>query len=294
MGDVVEAAASAAEAVRPGRRRRPSVRFSAELGRAICARVAAGETVQSICRDEGMPSRGTVTEWAKSWGAFGKVLKRAKALGGWDHEKHRRPRGYDEVTAREIFARVCEGEALSAICKDPGMPGQSTVARWRERVPEFAQMMALGRQVQAERFCDLGWEIASAVTPGDAYATHVKLTQLRWTAAALAPKRFGRIKPVDAAAAEAALGAAVEEKIVYMRHFKVEEREDGSHRVISFKPDFETGGRQLVRETPEDAPWEPPIPGRWRESAWLKQQAAAARGAEGAGAAPGGYDPEDD
>ena len=198
----VVAAPAATTAVAQAPRRRACVRFSAKLARRVCARVGSGESMVSICRDADMPSRSTLTVWARTLPRFGRALRRAQAMGGWSGVGSGRgaqpPSGYDEVAAREIFARLCEGEALTAICADPGMPGTSSVYRWRDAEPEFARMMTLARQVQAERFCDLGWEIASAVTPGDAYATHVKLMQLRWTAAALAPRRFGRLKPVEA------------------------------------------------------------------------------------------------
>jgi hypothetical protein len=56
----------------------------------------------------------------------------------------------------------------------------------------------MARRIQAERFCDLGWDIACEVTPETAFATKVKLEQLRWTAASMAPKRYGRFRAVRA------------------------------------------------------------------------------------------------
>jgi len=47
----------------------------------------------------------------------------------------------------------------------------------------------------------------------------------------------------------------------------VEEREDGWVRVVGFTPSPTTG--QLERDTPEDAPWSPPPPGRWRSKLQL-------------------------
>lgn len=37
---------------------------------------------------------------------------------------------YDEVVAREILARLSEGETLNEVCRTPGMPKASTVRRW--------------------------------------------------------------------------------------------------------------------------------------------------------------------
>lgn len=37
--------------------------YSHELTTAICKRIADGESLRSICKDEGMPNRSTVHEW---------------------------------------------------------------------------------------------------------------------------------------------------------------------------------------------------------------------------------------
>jgi hypothetical protein len=44
-------------------RGRPTV-YTQELADAICARLAKGETLKSICRDEGIPDDRTVRTWA--------------------------------------------------------------------------------------------------------------------------------------------------------------------------------------------------------------------------------------
>lgn len=46
-----------------GKRGRPS-KFTPELAADICARLAKGESLRSICRDEGMPSDVAVRQWA--------------------------------------------------------------------------------------------------------------------------------------------------------------------------------------------------------------------------------------
>ncbi len=244
------------------RRARQVVRpFSAKLARAVCQRVASGESMNSISRDPDMPGRSTLTVWARTIPTFGRRLARAKELGGWSEAGRPPPRSYCEMTAREVFARLCEGETLTSVCADPGMPGTSTIYRWRLDRPEFARQFALARRVQAERYCDRGWEIAEAVTPGDAYATHVKLTQLRWMAGVMAPEVFGRHRAVEADTRgqpereDAEPGTLV----ITARHFRTEQREDGSARVIGYRR--EPGTNRLKRE-PGDPPWSPPNPRR--------------------------------
>ena len=45
-------------------RGRPSI-FTEELATRICERLAAGETLRAVCRDEGMPHESTVRSWAR-------------------------------------------------------------------------------------------------------------------------------------------------------------------------------------------------------------------------------------
>jgi plasmid stabilization system protein ParE len=51
-----------AEAVSPVKTGRPS-KFTEEVAYAICARLADGESLRSICQDDDMPGRRTVLDW---------------------------------------------------------------------------------------------------------------------------------------------------------------------------------------------------------------------------------------
>jgi transposase-like protein len=253
-----------------GRRRSP-VRYTAGLAKAICARVAEGEFLAEVCREAGMPNRTAIYRWLARCPRFAARLEAARrtwAMSERVRERTHGPQGsrmgqgssYSAAVADEIFERMCEGESVMGICRDPAMPGFSTVYRWRRAFPDFAEAMRVAREVQAEFYCDRGMEIADAVTPETAHATRVRLAQLRWTAGVMAPARFGRMKPLD-----------VEQppeppQAYYVRHFRVEVRpEDGATRVVAFRPDLATG--EVIRETPEDAPWNAPPPGNWRRRA---------------------------
>ena len=60
---------------------RPSI-HSAELAAAICERLAAGESLLSICGEEGMPSRPTVHSWInENKDGFSAMYARAREVG---------------------------------------------------------------------------------------------------------------------------------------------------------------------------------------------------------------------
>jgi hypothetical protein len=220
----------------------PAVRFSTELAEQLCARVAAGDSQLAICAEPGMPCRSTLWGWTTAHPAFGEAFRRARVAGGVA-QANGRASTFSEAAAAEIFARLCEGEPLSRICDDPAMPAFSTVYEWRRRHAAFDQQMRTAREVQAERFCDLGWEIAQGITPNTAKAVAVKLGQLRWTAAVLSPKRYGRLKALDA-------DVPPPVQTILLRTFGAEKGPDGKLRVVSYVPDPETG--RVARVVDED------------------------------------------
>ena len=62
-------------------RGRPSI-FSAELASLLCERLADGETLRAICRDEGMPDERTVRRWAlDDVEGFSTQYARAREIG---------------------------------------------------------------------------------------------------------------------------------------------------------------------------------------------------------------------
>jgi hypothetical protein len=222
------------------------VRFSARVARAVCARVAAGESLVSICSEPGLPSRNSLANWARRHPEFGRIFDRAKALAA------RKPvsgQGYCPATANEVVARVSQGEMLSTITADPMMPSLRTMYRWKADHPEFAEDMRLAREALAERFSDQGWTMALEATPETAFLTQVRLKQFRWMAAVLGPRTHARLKayaPPD----------PPEENVVLFRHFRIEEHpETGQHRVVGYTPDPET--LQPVRTS--EGPWKAPL-----------------------------------
>lgn len=211
-----------------------TVAWSDAVAQAILERVAAGEPLYAVCREAGMPTPQSVGRWAKDRPEFGEALAEARVAGG------RPARGgggvwtYCEATARAVYDRLCAGESMTSICADPTMPCHSTVFYWRRAFPEFEETMRVAREIQAERFCEMSWELASAATPETAYLTHVRLTHIRWMAGVMAPKAY-RVKLVEPEASR-------EVERVLFRHFEIEvDAETGKRKVVAWCPNPDTG-----------------------------------------------------
>jgi hypothetical protein len=235
---------------------RGAAKWSPALGRRICARVAGGELLYVVLREAGMPTPQSVARWAREQPGFGAALDEARQAGGRPSSAGGGVSSYCQAAADAVFERLCDGESLTSICRDPRMPCQSTVYYWRRRFPAFGDALRVAREIQAERFCDLSWEMSQEATPETAYLTHVRLTHLRWIAGVMAPKAY-RIKPVE---------PDVAPRIdVVMRRFEIEvDAETGERKVVAFCPNPVTG--RVERE--DDPGWTPPpgtlgLPGGW-------------------------------
>lgn len=235
------------EGPEPLRRKRrayaPYVHFSAEVARAVCHRIAAGESQASICADPQMPSIGSLRAWAKKRPAFGRTFARARAMGGRDG---RSPVStWCPIKAHEIVVRVSEGEPLTTIEKDPAMPSARTIFLWRKDHPEFAEDLRVAREVVGERFGDLGWKLAMEATPETAYLTSVRLNQLRWTAGLMAPATHGKLKPVEPELPP----RPQPRQTILLRSFQVETHPvTGQLRTIGYTPNPETGAVERTSE----------------------------------------------
>lgn len=223
------------------------VRYSAQLAVRLCRRLARGELLYQIARSRGMPTPEAVAKWARDKPDFAEALLVARRAGG-------RPAGtrgpaftHSDAVDAEIFERLCEGESLTAIGRDPTMPSLSTIFYWRRRRPAFEEMVQRGMRIRAEVVSDEGWEMACAATPETAYLTQVKLNHLRWMAGVMAPRVF-RLKMVEPI-------KGPEEVKTLFRHFGVEvDPETGAKMVVAWCPNPETDAVER-----EDTPgWRPP------------------------------------
>jgi hypothetical protein len=66
-----------AEKAKPGR----PTKYSADLHSAICERLAKGEPLAVICRDEGFPATRTVSDWKRAHPEFSADFARARDEG---------------------------------------------------------------------------------------------------------------------------------------------------------------------------------------------------------------------
>ena len=123
-----------------------------------------------------------------------------------------RPSKYTEEIAQEICLRLGLGESLRKICLSEHIPSLATVMTWLSKRPDFLEQYTRAREIQAETQFDELIEIADQppelnhvvdkngelveVKFDSAYVQWMKLRidTRKWTAARMAPKKYGEHK----------------------------------------------------------------------------------------------------
>lgn len=183
------------------------VRYCEALGAAICRRVAAGESLRAIGREPGQPHRTTVRGWADSRPEFGEALRAAYRQARISQRMRDRQQAaalaarapplrggkassYTDDLGEAVCARLANGESLTAIGRDPDMPGYGTVLKWVKRHPQFEAMYVEARAMQADYLFDEARDVAQATTPKTVWADRLRFDVIRWQAARLAPRKY--------------------------------------------------------------------------------------------------------
>lgn len=181
--------------------------FTPEIGRAICARVAAGESLRRLCHEPEMPHRTTVRKWANREPEFAADLRDAQRTARFEQRrldrelaaaKRARPApvkggsesSYTRTVGEAICLRLANGESLISIVRDPDMPCYGTVYGWLKRHPEFEEAYVQARMIQADFFLDEAREVALGSTHETVWSDRLAFDTIRWMTARMAPKKY--------------------------------------------------------------------------------------------------------
>jgi hypothetical protein len=85
---------------------RPPVVYSVELALAVCARIADGETLIAVCRDDGMPTKATFSRWVVAYPEVGRAYAAAREMSAYSLEEDALELGRHLITAPENSNKV--------------------------------------------------------------------------------------------------------------------------------------------------------------------------------------------
>jgi hypothetical protein len=102
-----------------------------------------------------------------------------------------RPTDFDQALADTICERMRAGESLRAICRDEGMPGESTVRAWAAANQHgFHAQYTRAREAQMDALAEDLIEIADDKEE-DPQRARLRVDTRKWLMSKIAPKRFG-------------------------------------------------------------------------------------------------------
>ena len=135
---------------------KPYVAFSQPVADRILRGLADGHGLRALCRGADMPTRPTVMRWLKQHPDFAAEVALCRFMGGLDRPG--RPSLCREAVLEAIYQRLCRGEPLRTVCRDPDLPARSTVQAWALARGDVAHAVDLGRQVAAEQAAEQAYE----------------------------------------------------------------------------------------------------------------------------------------
>lgn len=102
---------------------------------------------------------------------------------------------YPESTRADILRLMMQGESLSAICRQPGMPTRETVCAWLREDAEFsdgyARAVLVRADVKFEELDDVSEEAANAKSAVKVAGLRLKADNIKWQLARMNATKYG-------------------------------------------------------------------------------------------------------
>jgi hypothetical protein len=105
---------------------------------------------------------------------------------------------FDSEIYDAILERMAQGESLSAICRDRGMPTRTTILRRVTSDPAFEALYDRARQAMGDALAEQILEIADDAStdlsdPQSVNRAKLKVDARKWLASKLFPRQFGDV-----------------------------------------------------------------------------------------------------
>ncbi len=128
--------------------REKNIRYSALLADRVCEQIATTTVgLDTLCKGEDMPAKGTVLRWVKEHADFGRKYEQARERQATLPQ--RLPLPYSPEIADKLCRLIATGtRGLRKMRREEGMPGETTVRRWLKSNPEFRRKYEQARAQQ--------------------------------------------------------------------------------------------------------------------------------------------------
>lgn len=185
--------------------------YSEAVAARICEELRRGRSLNDVCRDDGMPAKGTVQRWVRE-----NIAGFAARYDEVAHPAGRRTE-YDRALADRICEGLWDGRTLRAICEEDGMPAPPTVLKWvKADHDDFAARYRAARDgaymLMADDILDIADDVSAhqrlrrdgrggtevVVDPGAVTHSRLRVKTRCWLLARMLPRTYGSQGKLDA------------------------------------------------------------------------------------------------
>jgi hypothetical protein len=117
--------------------------YDAARAEAFLLAVRRGAAVRDLVKMPEWPNRDRLDAWKRERPEFAPAL--AKAARFAREERDRAWAKFDQDVADRVVLRVSKGETVPQVARDPTMPGETALRRWRRRRPEFDTVLKMAK-----------------------------------------------------------------------------------------------------------------------------------------------------
>jgi hypothetical protein len=116
------------------------LRYDEQMAAAFLSRARAGEPINGLLREPGMPGRRAYRHWQATQAPFAEAIfalrqRRDATIGERGRARYR---AWDQALADRIIVGVHKGGSLrEVLAGDPSLPSRPTLRRWRREQPLF-------------------------------------------------------------------------------------------------------------------------------------------------------------
>lgn len=139
--------------------------YDAARAEAFLLAVRRGTAVRDLVRMRQWPNRERLDAWRRERPEFAQAIVAAARFAR--EERDRAWAKFDQGVADRVVLRVSKGEALPQVARDPNMPGETALRRWRRRRPDFDTVLKMaklaGHRRRMQRRCTCTPELTEAI-----------------------------------------------------------------------------------------------------------------------------------
>lgn len=117
--------------------------YDAARAEALLLAIRRGTALRDLVRLPEGPNRQRLNAWKRQRPDFARALVDSARFAR--DQPRRAWAKFDQAVADQVVLRVSKGETVPQVARDPAMPGETALRRWRRRRPDFDTVLQIAK-----------------------------------------------------------------------------------------------------------------------------------------------------